>query len=63
VLRAAGVVETRRQGSWIYYRLADQADAERRRQLGGLVKAFAKHETLREDVTRLLRVRGPGACS
>src|SRR5258708_28038116 len=25
-LRAAGVVESRRQGSWVYYRLARQAD-------------------------------------
>src|SRR5574341_901155 len=46
VLRAAGVVDTRREGSWVYYRLADQTDDECRRQLRSLVASFARREVL-----------------
>ena len=62
VLRSAGVVEARREGSWVYYRLADQEDDARKPQLRAVVREFARQATLREDVERLLRVRGPGAC-
>lgn len=62
VLRSAGVVEARRQGSWVYYRLATQEDDIRKRQLRAVVREFAREDTLRGDVERLLRVRGPGAC-
>src|SRR5258706_5217605 len=40
ILRAAGVVEARRLGSWVHYRLARQEDPDRRRQLRALVRAF-----------------------
>jgi len=63
VLRAAGVVETRREKSWVYYRLAPQSDEFCRRQLAALAKGFGKKETLKDDVERLLKVKGPGRCS
>ena len=63
VLRAAGLVETRREGSWVYYRLAPQADAACREQLESLVGAFSARGALRRDVERLLRTRGPGSCA
>lgn len=62
VLRAAGVVEARRDGSWVYYRLADQSEEVCRDLLGTLVRSFSRREVLRRDVERLLRTRGPGAC-
>jgi ArsR family transcriptional regulator, arsenate/arsenite/antimonite-responsive transcriptional repressor len=62
VLRAAEIVEPRRDGSWVYYRLAPQADGECRRVLRALVGEFEKRDLLRRDVARLLKVRGPGAC-
>lgn len=62
VLRAAGVVEARREGSWVYYRLAPQGDELARGQLRALTTAFARREVLRRDVERLLKTRGPGAC-
>lgn len=62
VLRAAGVVETRRQGSWVFYRLAAQVDELAKAQLKALTRAFGKRETLKADVARLLKSRGPGAC-
>jgi ArsR family transcriptional regulator len=62
VLRAAGVVDTRREGSWVYYRLADQPNEDCRRQLRSLVSAFGKRDVLRRDVERLLAVKGPTSC-
>lgn len=62
VLRAAGVVDSRRSGNWIYYRLAPQSDAGCQRQLKVLARSFAKQELLRRDVEKLLRVKGPDSC-
>ena len=62
VLRAAGVVEHRREANWMYYRLAEQPDADRRRLLGSVVAGFARQEVLRRDVAKLLKVSGPGRC-
>jgi ArsR family transcriptional regulator len=62
-LRAAGVVEHRRDRKWVYYRLMRQADGACERHLRGVVKAFAAEGVLRRDVERLLRTRGPGACA
>jgi ArsR family transcriptional regulator len=62
-LRAAGVVEHRRERKWVYYRLMRQPDAACERHLSRVAKAFAAQEVLRRDVERLLRTRGPGACA
>ena len=62
VLKAAGVVEGRREGSWMYYRLATQQDPDRRRLLGAVVSGFARQDLLRRDVARLRRTCGPDAC-
>lgn len=62
VLRAAGVVEPRRNGSWVYYRLAPQLDEVCKQQLKTLVRTFGKQETLRQDVEKLLKARGPDSC-
>jgi ArsR family transcriptional regulator len=62
VLRAAGVVDHRRKGTWVHYQLAEQLDPDCRKVLRALVGSFAKHDLLRRDVERLLKTRGPGAC-
>jgi ArsR family transcriptional regulator len=62
VLRNAGVVEARREGSWVYYRLARQADGAAEKQLTSLVRQFGTMDALHRDIARLLKVRGPGAC-
>jgi ArsR family transcriptional regulator len=62
VLRAAGIVDARREASWVYYRLAPQTDEFCKRQLKELARGFAKKDTLRRDVERLLKVKGPGSC-
>ena len=61
VLRSAGIVAPRREGNWIYYRIAKQTDEECRRVLRA-IKLLAAEETLRQDVARLREVRGPGSC-
>jgi len=61
-LRAAQVVEDRRDGSWVYYRLVRQGDPDCERQLRGLVKTFEKRTVLRRDLERLMKVRGPESC-
>ena len=61
-LRSAGVVEHRRDGTWVYYRLIRQPDADCERQLRGLVRTFAKRGVLRRDLERLVKVRGPESC-
>jgi ArsR family transcriptional regulator len=63
ILRAAGVVTAERRDKWVYYRLAPQADDARRRLLRSLVSSFERRDLLREDVERLLKTRGPGACA
>lgn len=62
VLRSAEIVEPRRDGSWVYYRLAPQADKDCRSILRTLARSFAQEERLRRDVERLLKVKGPNTC-
>jgi ArsR family transcriptional regulator len=62
ILRAARLVEDRREGTWVYYKLLAQEHPECKRQLQGLVQGFAKDVVLRRDVERLLKTRGPGKC-
>ena len=63
VLRAAAIVEPRRKGSWVYYRLAPQTDELCKRLLRELTRGFSRRDTLRRDVERLVKVRGPGSCA
>ena len=62
VLRAAGIVADRREGSWVHYRLVPQEDPDCQRQLRELVRSFARRDVMRRDVAKLVQVRGPGAC-
>lgn len=62
ILRSSGVVETRRDGNWVHYRLVRQADGDCDRLLRTVMKTFAQRDLLRKDVERLLKVRGPNAC-
>jgi ArsR family transcriptional regulator len=62
LLRMAGVVDHRRHGSWIYYRLAPQPDADCQQQLKTLMRSFGKRSVLRRDLERLVKVRGPQSC-
>jgi ArsR family transcriptional regulator, arsenate/arsenite/antimonite-responsive transcriptional repressor len=62
ILKNAGVVDSKRNGNWVYYALAEQEDEDRRLQLRTLVRSFAKQDVLRRDVEKLVRIRGPKSC-
>lgn len=62
ILKNAGIVDSRRDGTWTYYSLTRQADGHCSRHLETLVRTFAAQAVLKKDVERLLEVRGPAAC-
>jgi ArsR family transcriptional regulator len=62
ILKSAGIVDSRRDGSWVYYRLAEQAYASVTDVLAVLAKTFRAERSLRVDHARLQKLVGPGAC-
>ena len=62
ILRAAGVVDTRREGSWIYYSIAPQEHAAVDAMLGALVQSFGAERAIRADHAKLRKSCGPDAC-
>ena len=62
ILKDAGIVAGRRQGTWIYYRLASQTDEACEKLLQVLVGSFSRQEQLRRDVERLVQIQGPQSC-
>jgi ArsR family transcriptional regulator, arsenate/arsenite/antimonite-responsive transcriptional repressor len=63
ILRAAGVVDRRRDGSWVYYRLVAQDAPELQAVIDGVARALGSERTLRSDLARLKKSCGPGACA
>jgi ArsR family transcriptional regulator len=62
VLRAAGVVVSRREGPWVYYAIAPQAHAATAAMLSAVIEAFGAARAVRADHARLRRACGPDAC-
>ena len=62
VLKTAGIILPRREGTWVYYRLARQEDVARRKLLATIVRNFGAHETLKKDVDKVLEAKGGGSC-
>ncbi|MGE5183938.1 MAG: ArsR/SmtB family transcription factor [Acidobacteriota bacterium] len=62
ILRAAGVVDARREGSWMYYALAPQEQQAVRAILEQVVRLFGAERALRADHAKLKKSCGPGAC-
>ena len=59
ILKMAGIVDSRRDGTWVYYRLADQDDDSVERVLDVLVKTFGAERVLRADHARVRKTCGP----
>lgn len=58
VLHQAGLVETRKDGRWIYYRLAEEPTLPCARQAFAMtMECLAKDSRVREDAKRLNRIR------
>jgi len=62
ILRAAGVVDARRDGSWIYYALAPQDHEAVKAMLDQLVEVFGAERAIKTDHVKLRKSCGPGAC-
>lgn len=62
ILRTSGIVEARRDGSWIHYRMAEQESEGRAGQLRALTRAFVNETALKRDVMRLQASKGPETC-
>jgi len=62
ILKNAGLVDSRRDGTWVYYGLTKQSHALVESQLRALVRAFGAEGALKTDHVRLKRTCGPDAC-
>lgn len=62
ILRAAGIVEARRAGSWMYYAIAPQDHDSVKAMLAQLVALFGAERAIRSDYAKLRKSCGPGAC-
>lgn len=57
-LRRAGLVDTRREGQWVYYHLADSADPILSTIRQAVVHALGHVPSVRRDATRLHKKTG-----
>ena len=57
ILRQAGLVETRKEGRWIYYRLADRKALKSREILGWLERHLQNDKRVLDDVKQLRRMQ------
>ncbi len=62
VLRAAGVVDARRDGTWVYYSITAQSHAVVESQLETLTTTFGAERALKADHARLRKSCGPNTC-
>lgn len=62
ILKAAGIVDSRRDGTWVYYRISDQEHASVKSVLDVLAATFGATRALRADHVRLKKSCGPDAC-
>jgi ArsR family transcriptional regulator len=61
VLRVAGIVDTRRDGSWMYYSLAPQPHAAATAMLDDLVARSRADAAIRAEHARVKQACGPDA--
>jgi ArsR family transcriptional regulator len=61
ILKAAGVVSSRRDGSWVYYAIAAQPSESMQHILTTLTTAFGAEHALRTDHAQLRQSLGPDA--
>jgi ArsR family transcriptional regulator len=62
ILRAAGVVDARRDGSWMYYSLAPQEHEAVKAMIDQVARLFGAKHAIRSDHAKLKKSCGPGAC-
>jgi ArsR family transcriptional regulator len=63
ILKAAGVVDSRREGTWVYYSIIEQEHATVAKALDVLTRTFGAERALRVDHAKLRKSCGPTACA
>ena len=63
ILKSAGVVDSRREGTWVYYALAEQEHETVKRALSVLTRAFGAASAIERDHAKLRKSCGPNACT
>lgn len=62
ILRMAGIVDARRNGTWVYYALAAQEHEAVATMLGTLTKTFGAERAIAADHAKLRKSCGPSVC-
>ena len=62
LLKSANIVDSRRDGTWVYYRLVDQDHEAVQLVLDTLTRTFGAERVLRSDHARVRKSCGPDAC-
>jgi ArsR family transcriptional regulator len=55
-LRRAGIVDVRREGQWIHYRIVEPTDADAARLLKNLLSWLASDQEMQRDRERLVKI-------
>ena len=63
ILKSAGIVDSRREGTWVYYAITEQEHETVALALEVLTKAFGAAAALRRDHAKLRKSCGPNACA
>src|ERR1700754_3805089 len=63
ILKAAGIVDSRREGTWVYYSITEQEHATVAEALDVLTKTFGAERALRLEHARLRKSCGLTACA
>lgn len=62
ILKSSGVVDSRRDGTWVYYSITPQEHENVETMLATLTKTFGAERALRADHAKLRKSCGPNAC-
>ena len=62
-LRRGGIVDSRREGTWVYYAITEQEHATVAKALDVLTTTFGAERALRVDHAKLRKSCGPSACA
>ncbi|HEY0481620.1 MAG TPA: metalloregulator ArsR/SmtB family transcription factor [Kofleriaceae bacterium] len=62
ILKAAGIVDSRREGTWVFYAITEQEHAMVAEALDVLTRTFGAERALRVDHAKLRKSCGPTAC-
>lgn len=62
ILRSAGIVDYRREGTWVYYFISPGKHELVEAQLEFLAKQFGAERTVKADHARVRKSCGPSAC-